>query len=213
MKKLKILIISLVVSNSISAQIIDNLSIELNIGRYAKTIGLFDSGYYPNEFTYLNGFNISYSQTQKMSYFIGFRRINSTVNSGGGFTLETSVINGMEFRFGARISPKRDRRLFLNYGLEAFGEFSTQKGTYWVDYPPTYEINHRKSYLGIAPSLELNLRIVDRIIFFVETRYRLGMVNLIPIESTQSNKELYPNQKYWLNLFEPLNSVGLRVEL
>ncbi len=213
MQKLTILIISLVVSNSICAQIIDNFSVELNLGRYAKTTGLFEDGYYPNEFTYINGFNIGYTQTQNLSYFIGFRRVNSTINSGGGFTLETSAVSGMEFRLGAKFTHNRDRRFFLNFGMELFAELANQKGTYWVDYPPTYEINHRKNYLGIAPSIELNLRIVDRIIFFVETRYRFGMVNLTPIENTQPNKELFPNQKYWLNLFDPINSIGLRFEL
>jgi len=213
MKKLIALIILLVVHNGVCAQIVDDLSIELNIGRYAKTVGLFYSDSYQNEFTYYNGFNISYSHTKKLDYFIGFRKVNSTVNSGGIEDLETSVVNGAEFRFGARFSANRDRRFYLIYGLELFGEFSTQTGTYWVDYPPTYEINHRKEYLGIAPSLKLNLRIVDRIIFFAETRYRLGMASLVAIESTQPNKELFPNREYWLNLFEPLNSIGLRFEL
>ena len=213
MQKLTILIISLVVSNSICAQISDNFSVGLNLGRYAKTTGLFEEGYYPNEFTYINGFNIGYTQTQNLSYFIGLRRVNSTINSGDGVSIESSAISGIEFRLGAKFSYKKDKRLFLNFGLELFGEFANLKGTYWVDYPPTYEINHRKNYLGFAPSIELNLRIVDRIIFFIETRYRFGMVNLIAIESTQPNKELYPSQKYWFNLLEPINSIGLRFEL
>ena len=213
MRKIVILIVLVFVQHNLSAQILDKLSIEVNLGRYAKTTGLFESGYYPNEFSYLNGFNIGYNQSEKLGYFIGLRRINSTINSGGGFTLETSTINGMGFRLGAKLSYNKDNRFFINFGLELFGEFTTQQGIYWVDYPPTYEINHRKTYYGIAPSLELNLRIIDRLLIFVETIYRLGMVNLIPIESTQLNMELYPDQKYWLNLYEPINSIGVRFEL
>ena len=213
MKKLKFLIVLLVLNNSINAQIVDNLSIDLNIGRFAKTVGLFDSDSYQNEFTYYNGFNISYSHTKKMNYFIGFRKINSTINSGGVDHIETSVVNGLGFRFGARFSASRDKRFYLNYGLELFGEFSTQAGTYWVDYPPTYEINHQRKYIGIAPNIRLNLRIVDRVIIFFESRYRFGMLNSAAIESTQPNKELLRSHKYWLNLFEPLSSIGVKFEL
>jgi hypothetical protein len=119
----------------------------------------------------------------------------------------------LEFRAGVKFSSKKDKRVFLTYGLELFGEFLTLKGIYWVDYPPTYEINHRKNFIGFAPSLEIGIRVIDSIILFAETRYRFGMVNLIQIESTQIDKELFGNRSYWLNLYEPLNAIGLRVNL
>ena len=50
-------------------------------------------------------------------------------------------------------SPNSHSRVFLSYGLEISEELATQKGVYWVDYHPTYEINHLKNYFGIAPNL------------------------------------------------------------
>ncbi len=210
MKKIATLIITLALYTSSYSQSANKISIDLNLARYARTPVLFGADNYLNEFTYFNGFNISYTPAKNLSYFVGLRRVNTSIDSGGGFTHETSDIQGLEFRTGVKFSSKRDKRVFLTYGLELFGEFSTIQGTYWVDYPPTYEINHRKNYVGFAPSLEIGIRVIDNIILFAETRYRFGMVNLIQIESTQMDKELFSNQKYWLSLFEPLNSIGVR---
>ncbi len=213
MKKISTLIITLAVYTSSYSQSADEISIDLNLVRFARTLGLFGVDHYRNEFTYLNGFSISYTPAKNLRYFVGLRRVNTTIDSGDGFTYETADINGLEFRAGVKFSSKRDKRVFLTYGLELFGEFSTLQGTYWVDYPPTYEINHKKNYIGFAPSLEIGIRVIDNIILFAETRYRFGVVDLIQIESTQMDKELFENRSYWLNLYEPLNAIGVRFNL
>ncbi len=212
MKKMLILIISLVAHNNISAQIIDELTIELNIVRYAPSSGL-NNYQYANEFTFINGFNISYGQSKKMSYFIGLRKVSSSTNWGGGFTYESTTTNGFEYRLGTKFSFNRNKIFFPAFGLDFFGEFSTLQGYFWNDYPPTYELNHRKNYIGFAPSIELNFRLWDRIIIFTESRLRLGMVNLYSMGSTDRNLESYPNENYWNNSFELFNAIGLKFEL
>lgn len=210
MKEILFLILFVTIQEGLDAQIINNISVELNIGRYSKETGLFKSEYYSNKFSFINGFNIGFNPSEKWQYYLGVRKLNSTLESGGGYTTESSVINGVELKMGVKISPGNEKKVFLSYGLELFEEVSNQKGTYWVDYPPTYEINHRKNYLGVAPDLTINLKLDRRILIFADTRYRIGRVSLAQNESTQPNKELYPSRNYWLNIFEPLNSVGIR---
>ncbi|WP_425422224.1 hypothetical protein [Phaeodactylibacter xiamenensis] len=214
MKKVLIVISLFSLSlNLTTAQIIDNLTLELNLGRFSPETGIFSSGYYPNEFTYINGFNIGYSNSEKWEYYVGVRKINSVINSGDLYSFESSLKNGMEYRLGARVSPKNDKKVFLSYGLELFGEFSNHRGTYWVDYPPTYEINHRRSYIGIAPALTLNIKLVDRVSFFIESRYRYGRVNLMQQESTKRDYELFRSREYWSGTFDLMNSIGVKFEL
>ena len=213
LRKIAVLAILLFAQYGLNAQCLDKLSIELNLGRYAKPTGLFEFGYYSNALTYLNGFDIGYSQSDKLKYYLGFRKINSVTHSGGGYTFETSNVNGVEFRFGANLSYKKEKRFFVNFGLELFGEFETLEGSYVVDYPGHYVIDHQKTYFGFAPSLELNLRIVDCLLLFTEARYRMGIVNLTAVGDAPQYGMLFPNRKYWANLFEPINAIGVRFEL
>ena len=136
--------------------------------------------------------------------------LNTTIKSGGGFTIESTELSGMELKLGVKFSPRSEKKVFLGYGLELFEEISNQRGTYWVDYHSTYEINHRKNYRGIAPNLTINVKLDSRILIFADTRYRFGRVSLVQKENTQSDKELFPSRTYWLNIFEPLNSIGVR---
>ncbi|MBK8445012.1 MAG: hypothetical protein IPL35_17140 [Sphingobacteriales bacterium] len=148
MKKILFLLLFVILQVGLKAQIINKISVELNIGRYSKETGVFNSEYYSNDFSLINGFNIGFNPTEKWQYYLGVRKLNSTIESGGGFSFESSQINGLEFKIGAKISPRTDKKVFLSYGMEFFEEISNQKGIYWVDYPPTYEINHKKELLG-----------------------------------------------------------------
>jgi len=210
MKKLFLLVFLVLMQEGLHAQIINKISVELNIGRYSKVTGLFAQEDYPYEFSFVNGFNIGFNPTKNRQYYLGVRKFNATIESGFGYSFESSEVNGIEFKFGAKIFPKSEKRVFLGYGLELFDEISNQKGGYWVDYPPTYEINHRKNYLGIAPNLTINVKLDRRIIFFADTRYRFGRVHLTQKESTQPGKVLYPETTSWSGIFEPLNSIGVR---
>lgn len=210
MKNILFLLFFILLQESLNAQIVDKLSIELNIGRYSKETGLFNSGYYSNNLSYINGFNIGFNPIEKWQYYVGVRKLNSTIESGGGYTFESSKKEGFEFKIGAKILPRNENKVFLSYGLELFAEKSNQKGTYWVDYPPTYEINHKMTYFGVAPNLTINVKLANRILIFADTRYRFGRVNLAQKESTHSEKTLYPTRSYWMSIFEPLNSIGVR---
>ncbi len=207
------LFLLLLIQEGLNAQIINKISVELNIGRYAKDAGLFKSDAYSNNFSFINGFNIGLNQSKKWQYYLGVRKLDPSIASGTGYTAESSKVNGMELRIGAKFSPGNEKKVFLSYGLELFDELSSQRGIYWVDYPPTYEINHRKNYLGIAPNLTINVKLEPRILLFAETRYRFGRANFHQRESTQPGKELYPPRSFWLAIFEPLNSIGIRFNL
>ncbi|MDP1818010.1 MAG: hypothetical protein Q8K92_26395, partial [Leadbetterella sp.] len=164
MKKILFLLFFAILQEGLNAQIIDKISVELNIGRYSKETGLFLSQDYSNKLSFINGFNIGFNPSEKWSYYLGVRKLNSNIESAGGYTNESSVVNGFEFKMGVKISPGNEKKVFLSYGLELFEEVSNQKGTYWVDYPPDYEINHRKNYLGIAPNLTVNVKLDSRIL-------------------------------------------------
>jgi len=213
MKKILLLMITSILYGNLLAQTLNKLSIDLNIGRFSKEIGIFEAEYYSNEFSFINGFNIGYTSSEKWQHFVGVRKLHKNINSGDGFSLESSAINGVEFRVGTKLSPKNDKKVFLSYGLEIFGEFSNHKGTYWLDYPPDYEINHRKNYVGVAPSLTFNVNLADRIVLFTDARFRFGRVKLNQRESTQISKELYKDRAYWLGVFEPVNSIGVKFKL
>ena len=211
MKKILFLFFFVLLLKSLNAQISEKISVELNIGRYSKETGLFNSDYYSNKFSYINGFNIGFNPSKKWSYYLGVRKLHSIIESGGGFTFESSIINGVELKMGVKISPRNEKKVFLSYGLELFEEISNQKGTYWIDYyPEGYDINHRKNYFGIAPILTINFKLDSRILIFVDTRYKFGRVNFVQKESTLSNRELYSSNNFWLNIYEPINSIGLR---
>jgi len=49
MKKILILLFIVFLQESLDAQIFNKISIELNIGRYSKELGIFNSEYYSNE--------------------------------------------------------------------------------------------------------------------------------------------------------------------
>ena len=89
--------------------------------------------------------------------------------------------------------------------------FSKLKGTYWVDYPPSYEVNHLKTTIGIAPSLTVNFRLTNRIGLFANTRAKVGrgsLERLVDV-SSQPNYVIYPNRLFWSILYEPIHSIGL----
>jgi hypothetical protein len=188
-------------------------SLEISIGRFAKTTGLFDPEYYFNSFSYLNGFNVNYRRSERLHYFAGCRKFSARIDNGTGYTVEDNAVDGLELRTGLLFTPRSQRRLHLGYGLELFGESARMRGNYRVDYPPEYEINHRKYFAGIAPSLQLNMRLSKRILLFADTRYRIGRAYRKALDPTQSEKPLFHERNYWMRVWEPLNAVGVRVVL
>lgn len=188
-------------------------SVELSLGRYAKTTGLFGADRYSNTFAYINGFTIAHRRTERLQYFAGCRKFNARIKNGTGYTVEENAVNGLELRTGLLLTPRAHKRFFLGYGLELFGELSKLQGNYWVDHPPEYEINHRKYFAGLAPSIQLNLRLSKRILLFADTRYRFGRAYRKALDPTQSDKMLFHERNYRMRVWEPLNAVGIRVEL
>ena len=199
--------------NDIWGQNKKGLSISFNMVRYAKTLGLFEAEYYGKEFKYFSGFDIAYDTEKRFVLFMGVRKVKSTVFFGGGEVAEKSDVNGMELRAGIELVPKRKRRFYLSCSMELFGEIDEQKGDYWVDYPPLYEINHIRNYIGFAPSLKANFRITKRISIYADARYKFGKVKMTGDILTKRGKTLYPDRSFKVNIFEPLNSFGLRFAL
>lgn len=213
MKKLLYLLLFIFSHEYLDAQIINKLSVELNLGRYSKEPGLFESEYYSPAFSYLNGFNLGYHFSKKWQYYLGARKLHSTLESAGGYTFESVAVKGVELKIGAKYAPGSHKKLFLSYGLEVFDELSSLEGTYSRDYPPDNDVNHRKNYVGIAPNLGINLKLAERIVFFADTRFRFGRVELAQKGSSKSGNELFHNRAYWSNVYEPLNAFGLRFRL
>lgn len=100
------------------AQTSDRWSVELNIGRYAQTMGLFDAERYTNGFSYINGFNVGYRPTERLQYFAGCRKFSARIDNGTGYTVEDNAVDGLELRTGLLFTPRPQRRLHLGYGLE-----------------------------------------------------------------------------------------------
>ena len=103
-------------------------------------------------------------------------------------------------------------KCFWSYGLDLFGgEIQSKKEHIGLIMPPTYEINHGNELLRSSSKFDpINVKLANRILIFADTRYRFGRVNLAQKEGTQSDKTLYPTRKYWMGVFEPLNSIGVR---
>ncbi len=213
MKKLILVVFIVLLSTSIKAQFSNQLSVDLNFVRYAPTYGVQNDWYSP-EFNFINGFNIGYSPNNNLSYFIGFRRVSSTKDPEGLFEeKEVSEINGMEYRLGVKYAINRNNRFYVTGGIEFFNENTQLKGFYILDYPPVYRIDHKKNYFGVAPSLELNLKITDKIILYAESRYRIGHANLKSIGKSDERYEIFPELNYWQFQFDLLNAIGLKFEL
>jgi|GEM_PF-2418501 len=214
MKHIIIVVIAFFLHGHLNAQITDKLSVELNIGRLATEAGILHHGYYPNSISYINGFSVGYNLSDKWQPYLGVRNANSSTISRGGFSGDYSHKTGVEFRLGTKLSPGGHKRVFLSYGLEVFGEFSEHQGTYWTDTEPFYmEINHKKTFIGVAPSLALNVKFTDKIMLFVDTRVRLGKTTSTQIGSTRPSLELYSNGESLNSIFEPVNALGLRFVL
>jgi len=207
--KLVLILFAIVLSGKGYSQLAEKLYVELNVMKYAKNLGLFTSEYYKNEFSYLNGFNIGYEFLPKLNFSLGVRNFTTTVNLNGGFSGETTNINGMEFNMGCEYASS-EKKLYLSYKVDFFGEFSKLKGTFWNDYPPTYEINNYRNFYGLAPKIKVNFRLIDKVNIVLSSGFRLGYVKMIGIELTNPQMELYHNQKYWLYYFVPLNALSIK---
>ncbi len=196
-------------------QFLDKVTARWNAVRFAKSPGLFSTNSlrYDGKVSFLNGFDFGYPVTDKLNAFIGVREAFFKVDYHTGFSSEMTKSKGNEFTAGLTWSPGREKKLFLSYSLSFFGEFTKLEGTHANDYPPQYEINHRKSYMGIAPIVQLNFRLDERFSLFASTRYRLGVVTLNGIESSQPDLTLFPYFRYNMALFEPLSGFGLQIGL
>ena len=195
-------------------QFVDRLSLELNLGRYAKTVGLFTEFDYSNDFTTISGVNINYSLSPKFDLFMGVRKFDVNIRGYGGEVYEETRSNGWEFRLGTKFSKGRHKRFFFSYGFELFGRFSKLTGIFDTDTPPfAYEVNHQVQYVGIAPSLGLNVRLLERIHFFADSRLTVGKRWFKARESSIHYRIIYPKRSSIMTVFEPLSAMGIRVQL
>ena len=141
------------------------------------------------------------------------RKLKSNYRDQYGFGRESLTIDGLELGWGMIFTSKPEKTIHLSYGLEFFSEFSQSSGSVRDDVPPIYEINHKTSYYGLAPLIKLNVRIFDNAFLTLSSRFRYGKVALV--DKRTSTEQVIPNLEtnYWLSIFEPINSFGLRISL
>ncbi len=215
MKKILLFVVISTFAYDVNAQFLDKLSIDLNIARCSKDVLLLDKDHYSNDMSYITGFNISYNSSEKFRHYLGIRKINTNSKMvflcGNDYSPHEYVRKkGFELNLGTKFSLRSNKRIFLGYGIEIFGEFSELSGNYSYN-KKYYSVDHRYSYFGIAPSLALNLRIIDRVLFFIDTKYRFGQVSLT--KKDKNRPELYKDKTHWESIFDPINSIGVRFEL
>ncbi len=213
MKKILLFIVILSSAYQVNAQFLDKLSIDLNIARYSTENTRFSSNY-PNKMSYITGFSIGYKSSDKFRHYIGIRKIyiNDRLFTGcPSGSYERFHKEGFELNIGTKVSFRSNKRVFLSYGLEIFGERYKSLGFYHRYPDNRFAVDRRSDYyFGIAPSLALNLRIIDRVLFFVDTRYRLGKVYSTKKDNKSGDKQ---SETYWESTFDPINSIGIRFEL
>lgn len=67
---------------TVQAQTENRWSLALNMGRYAKVVGMFDADQYVNKVSLITGFNIGYQHSKRVIFFVGFRNVGSSVCLG-----------------------------------------------------------------------------------------------------------------------------------
>lgn len=195
------------------SQSLDRFSLDLDIMRYAPVTGIANSQDYEKSFQFINGFTMNYQPSEKLNYKLGIRKLRTTLTNGGLYDYESTEVSDYEINTGLSYKLVDWGRLNLRLGLEAFGEFSKLQGLFMRDTPPpSFTIDHQKTYLGLAPSLSLSFRVLDRLSLFVSTRHRYGHVQLNPRQSS-GTENLYPDQSFWYNSFESVKSLGVRIQL
>ena len=123
MKKIIAAVITLLMTTVTHAQLIDRLSVELNLGRVARENGIFQNDYYQHKASFITGFTIAHHSSEKWQQYVGVRKLDANHVHGTGFTVEDNRINGFEFRLGTKFSPKSDKRFFLTSTLNAYGQY------------------------------------------------------------------------------------------
>lgn len=196
-----------------NAQIEERLSVEINIGGLTKDVGLLYPWLYNYSLTSLNGIELGYECTDKWSIHVRTRKISTESQILGGFVGEDFFNRGSEWNLGLEFIPNKQRRLYLAYGLELFGEFSKLKGDFWTDvFLGSRSVNHRKTYFGIAPRLKINFRLSNHLVLTASSRMRFGKVILKGEEVPFLDNKLYPDEEYWNHSFDPSNFLGIRFE-
>ena len=196
----------------LEAQIINKLSVDFNVFRRASEMGVMAKlNRYPHINTIQSGINIGYNASEKWQYYVGIRRLKTEITGAWLDSSESTNRKGAEVMVGAKISPNSHKKVYLSYGLEIFEEFSSQEGNYWdiAFIGPSFVINHRTNHFGIAPIATINVKLFeDKIIFFANSRFRLGYVSINPdITFVQVRNN------YWSFNYEPINAIGLRFKL
>lgn len=151
--------------------------LETNIARYAMQTGLFEPGNYPVNWQFLNSIRLGYTIKSKAHLNAGIRILPGKVSSLGGYDLEEADNKGLELNLGYEQKLISIKKLSLLGELGLFYERSIMTGIYWVDYPPTYEINHKRYFVGQSSELKLSYKITSSLTALVSSRLRYGVFN------------------------------------
>ena len=145
-KNIVLILILLFAVNDIKAQILNKLSMDVNVVRLAKEPGVFSPASYNYEFAYINGLGVGYTLSDQWNIYLGMRLIRASISTGFE-VFEISELSGSEFNLGSEFSVNVASRLVVGFGIEYFREKSQQKGEYWDDTSTFFEINHTRLLL------------------------------------------------------------------
>lgn len=218
MKIISSILFVLFTANNIIAQK-HKWSIEVNIGSQVNKVGVFNETDYKNQINLLSGAKVYFYKSSILSYYLAVESKNNSVDLPGGYyTSEYAYTRGTGIRSGGRWQIGSDSKFRFLLGFEFFGEITKVRGIYSQDHGPPYgtEINHKRMYLGVAPSLTIDYKAKERIYFYWESRAKFGSVDLERLETESLSSlmlTLIPNTTYWKNELELLSSFGIRFDL
>lgn len=215
--QLSILFLLMLMSSNLQAQIKERLSLTVNLARITPTPGIFRTYYSPlipnyrQKAYFLNGFELGYKLTNNREVFAGIKRVNMLNSPITYFTMEDIQVNGLELHSGLKFSSDKTKKVYISFVGEFFLENARYEGFFGSDGPPfRSEINHMRIFVGLAPGLELTIRIKKNMLIAVGSRIRAGAVLFRALSQAQSDEVFFPSSAYFNYTYEPLNILGIK---
>ncbi len=222
MKHLIFSVLLFLIGYTIQAQTFKKFYLELDLVRYTKETGGL-SGYensYIHGFDYIRGGGIGYRISPQLNVYTKYRRIYNNItpeNTPDSYINGTDITKGHEFNVGTEWAPWADKIFHLSFAGDIFVETTGSKGTCGIygctvgepDWIPAA----RKTLIGLAPKLRLNLKIYKGFSLFADARVKIarGIVKDAPNPNNDAFGKKSPNQEgYWLKSYDTLNALGLR---
>lgn len=181
--------------------------VELNAARYAEIQGLFENYDYEHELDFLNGFKVGITKNNQTELYASFMIYSSSLSASFGFTGADYSSKSYQFGFGYNKMLVQKNRFSAQVGGELLFQFTNYDGVYVTDYGPVDTLSDLYTpRVGIASIAQINYRISER--FSISANTRAGMYYRFEASSTR-----FRSDSFFSVLFEPINSLSLRVRL